>query len=310
MRTRGLNFLRQITGSLAMVDTEALGELGVVAAYIVRGKENALIDMGYQSSAQTVIKDLAACGLGSEDVDYLLPTHVHLDHCGSCGTLASVYSNATVRVHPRGQPHLSDPSRLVAGARDLFGEELMSRYGLPDPISANRVRSVSDNEEIALGDGITLRAIWTPGHAPHHVSYLIEEHGILFTGDAIGVQYPAFPVQVPTSPPPSFNLVKAVESIERIRSFSPAKLCTPHFGLLDKANESLERNLKTLVEWEAKLEKLLSENSDTDEIVTILTNEIREDAQASFSDLPEYLRTTIMLSVMGFLGYLKWNAEQ
>lgn len=292
-----------------MIDTEALGEPGVVAAYLVRGKETALIDMGYRSSAEIVTKDLAALGMGREDLDYLLPTHVHLDHCGSCGTLAKVYSRSTVLVHPRGQPHLSDPSRLIAGARELFGEELIARYGLPDQIGATRVRNISDDEEIALADGMTLRAIWTPGHAPHHVSYLAEGHGALFTGDAVGVQYPTFPVLVPTSPPPSFNLNKTFESLERLRNLSPTRLCTPHFGVLDNASQRLERNVQILAEWKSKLEKVQRESSDVDEIVAIIIKEIR-DALQPRSDLPEYLRMTIRLSVMGFLGYLDWNAKQ
>jgi len=162
--------------------------------------------MGYKSSAQIVAKDLAAHGIGKEDLHYLLPTHVHLDHCGSCGTLANLYEDASVRLHPRGQSHVSDPERLVAGAMKLFGEERVKRFGLPDPTSPKRVRGVSDDEEIALGNGLTLRAIWTPGHAPHHISYLLEESGTLFTGDAVGVQYPASPVLIPTSPPPELQL--------------------------------------------------------------------------------------------------------
>lgn len=293
-----------------MVDTNALGEPGVVAAYLVHGKENALIDMGYRSSAETVVKDLTTKGIGRDDLNYLLPTHVHLDHCGSCGALAGVYPKSIVRVHPRGQPHLSDPRRLIAGALELFGAQLMARYGLPDRISANRVHSVSDEEEIALGDGVTIRAVWTPGHAPHHVSYFVEEDRALFTGDAVGVQYSTFPVLVPTSPPPSFNFEMAVESLERLQTLSPTRLYTPHFGVLDNASETLERNIHILADWQTKLQKLQSESSDTDEIVAIMTKEIRDAIQRVPVDLPEHLRITIRLSVMGFLGYLKWQAKQ
>jgi len=79
------------------------------------------------------------------------------------------------------------------------------RFGLLDPISLRRVRGVSDDEEIALGNGLTLRVIWTPGHASHHISYFLEDSGTLFTGDAVGVRYLPFPILIPTSPPPSFT---------------------------------------------------------------------------------------------------------
>jgi glyoxylase-like metal-dependent hydrolase (beta-lactamase superfamily II) len=302
--------LEQITDSVSMIDTEALGVRGVVAAYLVVGKEKALIDMGYKSSAERLKNDLKVHGIDSEDLDYLLPTHVHLDHCGSCGTLAGFYQNASVRVHPRGQPHLSDPTRLVAGARELFGRELIEKFGPPDPISAERVRGISDDEVIDLGAGVALRAVWTPGHAPHHVSYFLEQTGTLFTGDGVGVQYPASPVLVPTSPPPSFNLQKALASIERMRSLSPVDLFTPHFGVLHRPIKELEDNLKTLEKWKRKLEDLRSQGLSSDEVTTLLTSEICEFAQRPISELPEYLRSTLRLSVLGFLGYLDWNSRR
>lgn len=281
-----------------------------MAAYLVSGKENALIDMGYRSSAATLIKDLSAHGMGDDDLDYLLPTHVHLDHCGSCGTLAERFPNASVRVHPRGEPHLSDPTRLVKGAGEIFGSQLMQKFELPDSISKKRLRSVSDDEQIGLGKGATLRTIWTPGHAPHHLSYLLEGTAALFTGDAVGVHYSAFPVLVPTSPPPSFNLEKAVESLERLRGLSPMQLFTPHFGLLDNASEKLEENVNALLGWKSKLERLTSSKSSVDEIVAVLTEEICQGIGRSSADLPDYLRTTIRVSALGFLRYLEWNAKQ
>jgi glyoxylase-like metal-dependent hydrolase (beta-lactamase superfamily II) len=126
--------LKKINETVSLIDTEALGLPRVVACYLVRGKESALLDMGYRSSAESVIRDLVSLGVGSDEVDYLLPTHVHLDHSGSCGTIARRFPRASVLAHPVGVPHLSDPTRLVEGAGELFGEALMRRYGLPDPI--------------------------------------------------------------------------------------------------------------------------------------------------------------------------------
>jgi glyoxylase-like metal-dependent hydrolase (beta-lactamase superfamily II) len=266
--------------------------------------------MGYRSSAKKLIKDLSANGVGEDDLHYLLPTHVHLDHSGSCGTLARMFPNASVRVHPRGEPHLSDPTRLLKGAGEVFGESLMQKFGTPDPISSKRVHSVLDDEQIALGNGVTLRTVWTPGHAPHHLSYLLEETGALFTGDAVGVYSPAVPVLVPTSPPPSFNLEKAVGSLERLRGLSPVQLLTPHFGLLRNAGERLEENINALLGWKSKLERLLSCKSSVDEIVAVLTEEIREGRGRSAANLPEFIRTTIRVSVLGLLVYSEWNARQ
>lgn len=297
--------LERLTESVAILDTEALGEKGVVAAYLISGKEKALIDMGYRSSAQVVIGDLNASGVSDDDLDYLLPTHVHLDHCGACGALAQRFPNASILVHPRGVTHLSDPTRLVKGAGELFGQKLMERFGLPDPIEKRRVRGVADDEAIDLGRGVVLRSIWTPGHAPHHLSYLLEGSGVLLTGDAVGVRHPAFPVLVPTTPPPSFDLNKAIESLQRISQLSVSKLCTPHFGVLEGGRELIDQNASALMDWKSKLEVLMSEGGTIDEMVNRLTDDVRRRFASSKVDAPEYLRVMIRISVLGFVGYLR-----
>ena len=298
-----------MSGSISIVDTLALGEKGVVAAYLVSGKENALIDMGHRSSADVVIRQLTMHGIHEDNLHYLLPTHVHLDHAGSCGTLARKYSNATVLVHPRGELHLVDPLRLVKGASELFGTRLIQRYGLPEAIEKRRVRGVAEDETISLGKGVTLRTIWTPGHAPHHLSYLLEGEGVLFSGDAVGVHHPAFPILVPTTPPPSFNMDKAIESLNRLTELSITRLCTPHFGALDEARELLRQNASALLEWKTKFEAFTSRGLSVDEMTKELTEEICQHIGSSMADVPEYLRVMIGVSVLGFVGYLQRESK-
>lgn len=297
-----------MTNSIAIIDTEALGNRGVVAAYLVTGKENALIDMGHRSSAEVVMRDLSSQGISVDDLDYLLPTHVHLDHCGACGTLARKYPKASVFVHPRGQEHLSDPRRLIKSAGELFGEQLIQRYGFPDAIENSRVRAVADDDMISLGNGITLRTIWTPGHAPHHLSYLLEGLGVLFTGDAVGVHHPAFRVLMPTTPPPSFNLEEAVESLRRLSELPITRLCTPHFGSLVGGGEWFQQNADALMDWKSKLEAFTSKGLNVDEATNALIEEVCQRYGRSLTDVPEYLRVSIRVSVMGFVGYLKWKS--
>ncbi len=304
-KKKGSDFLERISENISIIDTEALGEPRVVAAYLVSGKERALIDMGYRSSAETVLKYLIEQGIGSNDLDYLLPTHVHLDHCGSCGTLAKRFPSATVRVHPIGEVHLSDTTRLVKSARELFGDDLMRKYGSPDPIEKKRIRGVADDEEIDVGGGLTLRAIWTPGHASHHLSYLLEGTGIIFTGDALGVHYPDFPILVPTTPPPSFHLEKAVASLERIRALSPSRFCTPHFGILNSAKDWIDENIHALLDWKKTLEPLIAAGCSEDEIERTLTDGVCQRAKRPPSQMPEHLRILIRVDILGVVRYLK-----
>jgi glyoxylase-like metal-dependent hydrolase (beta-lactamase superfamily II) len=303
-------FLQQLTNSIALIDTQALGEPGVVAGYLVKGKENALIDMGYRSSAEVIIRDLSQFGIAEDGIDYLLPTHVHLDHSGSCGALAQRFPKAAVRVHPRGEPHLADPTRLVKGATEVFGETMMRKFGEPEPVSNKRIHGILDDEQITLGNGVTLRAIWTPGHAPHHLSYLVEDGGALFTGDAVGISYSTTLFLIPTTPPPSFKMERAMESLERLRKLSVTNLFTPHFGQQSNARQRIEENAAIMLSWKKRLETLKSNGLPADEVVRILSMEISDSSGMSLEELPEFLRTSIRVSAIGFLGYLEKSLQQ
>ena len=302
--------LRKLDDQVSIIDTMALGKPRVVAAYLVSGKERALIDMGYRSSTQSVINDLEENGLGTDSIDYLLPTHVHLDHSGGCGTLAKKYVNASVRVHPRGMPHLADPSKLWEGAGELFGAQLMERYGKPQPIARNRLREVSDNEEISLGGGLTLRSLWTPGHASHHLSYEFEGTGSVATGDAVGIFYPNVPVLVPTTPPTSFNLSLAIGSLERVRDTRPTRILAPHYGVMVDATNLLADNIRVLKEWEVKIGSMLKDGVSPEQIARTLTEETARRAGQSFGAIPDYLSVSIRISVLGFTRYLKTVAKR
>jgi glyoxylase-like metal-dependent hydrolase (beta-lactamase superfamily II) len=305
----GVGLLRKLDDQVSIIDTMALGRPGVVAAYLLSGKECALIDMGYQSSAKSVIDDLEENGLGADNIDYLLPTHVHLDHSGGCGSLAEKFVNASIRVHPKGMPHLADPSKLWVGAGELFGARLMERYGKPQPIARSRLREVSNNEEISLGGGLTLRSLWTPGHASHHLSYELEGTGSVATGDAVGMIYPNVPVLVPTTPPTSFNLPLAIGSMERIRDIRPTRLLTPHYGVMVDATNLIAHNIRALKEWEIKIGSLLKDGTSTEQIARILTDESARRAGKSPDTIPDYLSVSIRVSVLGFTRYLETIAK-
>jgi glyoxylase-like metal-dependent hydrolase (beta-lactamase superfamily II) len=295
--------LTKCVNNVWMIDTMAFGRPGVVAAYLIRGKETALIDMGYASSAETVLKELERNGF--EAVDYLLPTHVHLDHSGACGAIASGFNSASIRIHPKGERHLIDPAKLWAGATELFGDELMREYGRPIPIQERRLKTIADGEEINLGSGLTLRSIWTPGHASHHLSYIIEESGVVVTGDLVGITSAKFPILIPTTPPTSFNLDAAVESLQRISQLSPTRLLTPHFGVIGNALESIEANINSLKNWTLKISEMMKGGLSTDSIVNALTEAFTCNTQSPTVYLPDYLRVSIRLSVLGAVRFLK-----
>jgi len=275
----------------------------VVAAYLINGKENALIDMGYRSSAKAVLRDLLDHGVGR--LDYLLPTHVHLDHAGACGTLASKHPNAKILAHPKGVRHLTDPSRLVEAANELFGRYQMLEYGIPDPIEQSRVSSLRDDDGIDLGCGVTLRTIWTPGHASHHLSYFEEETRAVFTGDAVGILWPDLSFLIPTTPPTSFNLELAQESLTRIGNLRPSQLLTPHFGVVNDVPKYIDENGRSLLEWKDAVESLITKDDSVTDITETIVRRTCRLSGMSPESIPEYVHTTIRLNVLGLLQYLR-----
>ena len=297
--------LTPLNNIISIIDTRALGTPGVVAAFLVTGKETALIDMGHQSSSETIKGDLAEHGFGPDHLDYLLPTHVHLDHSGSLGTLAKTFTNASIRVHPKGERHLVDPSALWKAAGELFGEELMRKFGRPQPVDQKRLKSAADGDVIDLGDGIRLRTIWTPGHASHHLSYELEEHGAFFTGDAVGVCFPGFPILTPTTPPTSFNLEKTLHSLELIRATSPSDFYTPHYGVVGNATQWINDNVESLHHWKSSIQEMKKKGCSAEQMSHVLTDEACRKLGREGNEMPDYLTRSIKISVLGFLRYFE-----
>jgi len=300
--------LTKLNDTVSIIDTEALGHASFVAAYLVTGKETALIDMGYQSSAETISKDLAEHGISRDGLDYLLPTHVHLDHSGSCGTLAKKFPKASIIVHPKGEPHLVDPSVLWNGARGLFGDQLTALYGKPELVEKKRLRRAGDDDVIDLGGGQTLRTVWTPGHASHHLSYEWEHNNVFFTGDSVGVYLPDFQVLVPTTPPPSFDLQQTLQSLERIEESEPSLFYTPHYGVVANAARWVANNVESLQHWKTKIEDMRRRGLTNEQISEELNHQMERQLDSKVF-VPDFVRVLVRVSVIGFLRYLERQME-
>ena len=127
--------------------------------------------------------------MNPSDIDYVIPTHVHLDHAGAAGFLLDRMPRAKVIAQERGVPHLVDPTRLVQSATSVFGEEMIRMYGAPKGIQAERITAVGEEMHLDLG-GLSLTIVHAPGHAPHQISVYVEEEKVLLSADAVGIVYP------------------------------------------------------------------------------------------------------------------------
>jgi glyoxylase-like metal-dependent hydrolase (beta-lactamase superfamily II) len=215
---------------IEVIDTHMLGLAGITATYLIRGEQTALIETGPKSSVDHVLSGLESCGVAS--LDWIIVTHIHLDHAGAAGTLAQRFPEARVAVHPVGAPHLIDPSKLWTSAARIYGDEMARMWGGVDAIAADRIHILEDGDSIDLG-GRTLTAIETPGHAYHHHAFLDDLSGTVFVGDALGVRLGDAGIVRPATPPPEFHLDKAVDSIARINSLGATAMWLTHFSRHD-----------------------------------------------------------------------------
>lgn len=206
------------------------------AAYLLVGNgRGAFVDCGTSHSLPNLLAAVERAGLGVDAIDWLILTHVHLDHAGGAGALMQRLPNARLLLHPRGAPHMIDPARLVAGATAVYGEAEMARsYGRIMPVAAERVVVAEDGHRLSLG-GRDLLCIDTPGHARHHLCVWDEASRGWFTGDTFGLSYRELDSAqgafiVPTTSPVQFEPEALHASIDRLMAQAPEVMYLTHYG--------------------------------------------------------------------------------
>lgn len=222
---------------------------------IVDDGRAALVDTGSNDSLPHVRVALDKAGVSPEAVDYIILTHIHLDHAGGAGTLMREFPNARLVVHPRGSRHMAEPSKLVAGVTAVYGEEYVDKvYGDILPIPAERIIDAHEGLVLQLG-GRTLRMLDTPGHAKHHICIVDEKAKAIFTGDMFGLSYREFDVDgrqfvMPTTTPSQFDPADMHASIDRLMAEQPTAMYLTHYaqltGLPEKAAD-LHRRLDAML---------------------------------------------------------------
>ena len=202
---------------------------------IVEDDRAALVDTGTNASLPLVLDALKAKGLSPEQVDYVILTHIHLDHAGGAGALMRVLPQARLTVHPRGARHMADPARLVAGTIAVYGEaEARRMYGDILPVSAGRILETPEASVIRLGER-ELSFLDTPGHARHHVCIRDGRSGHIFAGDMFGLSYRELDTDgrqfvFPTTTPVQFEPSAMHASIDRLLALRPDAIYLTHYG--------------------------------------------------------------------------------
>jgi glyoxylase-like metal-dependent hydrolase (beta-lactamase superfamily II) len=303
--------IRRVADDLVVIDAFYSGTPEAIAAFLLLGERPALIESGPAATIDAVFEGIREAGVEPKDLAALAVTHIHLDHAGGAGTIAARLPHLPVYVHPLGAPHLVDPSRLLASAGRLYGDELPRLFGQIVGVPADRVHALQDGDEVRLGSR-RLIAVETPGHARHHYAYWDPDHGDLFTGDIAGVALPGSRyVRAPT-PPPEFDLGRWLASLDRVRALHPSRLLLTHFGAHDWPEELLAQLEARLYEAVDAVRQAIARGADEASI----TRQIKEAAMREIAvrDGPEAPRRyevimPVRQSVLGLIRYIEKSQE-
>ncbi len=279
------------------IDTMMAGYENVTSAFLLEALEPTLIETGPASSAKAVTEALWGLGLAPEALAHVVVTHIHLDHSGGAGVLASAFPQATIWAHERGAPHLADPERLLRSAARLYGGRLVELFGETMPVPSGRLRSIEEGDTIDMGNR-HLNVMYTPGHASHHVSLQDSDTRAVFVGDAVGVHLPSVSQVRPATPPPEFDIELAIDSIRRIETQARGSIMFSHFGPTTAVADICDRAVEAIRRWGEVVRVALGSTDDDDEVAKILEREtapdlagVSEEDRARFDILGSYAVT-------------------
>lgn len=243
---------QKISPDITCIETN-YQRVGLACCYLLQeGDSAALIDTGTPHTIPTIMALLQQRGLRPEQVQYVIPTHVHLDHAGGAGQLMQQLPEARLVVHPFGARHMIDPARLAAGATAVYGEEQFARdFGVLEPIDPGRVIEAEDGLTLDL-NGRQLRCLDTPGHARHHICIWDQQSRGFFTGDTFGIAYQELttargPFMLLPSTPVQFDPLAWHNTLARLMAFEPERMYLTHYcavehpaALVDSLHQAID----------------------------------------------------------------------
>ncbi len=313
--------IQQIAPNFHCIDTHDLNREQRTSSYLLIDEKIALIETSASPSVPYIIEGLNELNIALEDIDYVIVTHIHLDHAGGAGLFLQSCPNAAFVVHPRGTSHMVDPSRLIASAKSVYGAEFDSLFDPIVPIDAERIKEIEHEEVLSLGQH-QLTFYHTEGHAKHHVSILYSATNGLFVGDTTGVRYPemdgeAIDLIIPSTSPNQYNPETMEQSIQLYEKLHATELYFGHYGAYQNPSEAYRQVRYWTPLFIAEGEKALTVSSDFKEQVKFLDTRFKELLHSYLQehDIPENhpVYQTIpfdtIVSAMGILDYLaKKNA--
>jgi glyoxylase-like metal-dependent hydrolase (beta-lactamase superfamily II) len=226
------------------LDLKFLGQDDTIAAFlIVVDGEVALIESGPYSTFEPLKSEIARFGYTINDIKKVFLTHIHFDHAGAAWALAEL--GATIYVHPFGEKHLMEPSKLYNSAKQIYGDKMDYLWGKMENIAPERLHSTAHGEQVPIGKTV-ITAWHTPGHANHHIAWQVKKE--LFVGDVAGCKINGG-IVVPPCPPPDIDIEAWVDSLNFIRNLRVNSLYLTHFGVVTTVKSHLGELKRRLIRW-------------------------------------------------------------
>ena len=233
--------LEKVAEDIYRLGEQVPGANAIFAVYFIQGGDGAIIEPGPAVLVPKIQGAVAELGLSHPE--YIIPTHIHLDHAGGVGRLAQLFPDTKIVVNRQGARHIVEPSRLIESTRMAFDDDFEDTYGPILPVPESRLRVAEDGERLSVGSR-ELAIIYTPGHAPHHIAIFDTKTKGLFCGEALGLIYDLGYPPLPAVAPPSFDMELYLNDMERLKALKPKLLFYSHGSV---ANEP-EKLIATVME--------------------------------------------------------------
>jgi len=299
--------IKEVAENIYLIDDQLYDIPKWGSVYLIDEEKKALVDTGPSTSVNVVLDGIERVGIDPGDINYVIVTHIHLDHAGGAGELIKHMPQARVLVHEKGARHLINPDRLMRSFASTMGERMVQKTGPIVPIDEERVVPLSGNEEFKLSERQNLRVLHMPGHAPHQLCILESRNNGLFSGDAVGISVAEGKVVMPATPPPAFDFKLSLSSLQKLLALKANLIYFAHFGATDKVRESIEIAMTKLKAWYELVSRAFNEGGFETAFKKIRAQLYSELEPARESEsLYQYLADGIVaMNVTGLLKYFQ-----
>ncbi|KHF40276.1 MBL fold metallo-hydrolase [Halalkalibacter okhensis] len=314
-----MSTIMKLSPSISLIDGYDSNLTYRTGTYVLHEEKTTLIESGPSPSVSYVLEGLSALNIHPADVAYLIVTHIHLDHAGGAGLLLRHCPNAKLIVHPRGSRHMINPSRLIDGAKAVYGERFDSLFDPIIPVAQERIIELHDRESVNIGEGSTLTFYDTPGHSNHHFSIHDSKSNGIFTGDTLGVHYELLQKEghhfvLPSTSPSQFDPHALIKSLELIEELNVDAIYFGHFS----ASYQPSLVFQQIREWlphfvsqgQAIFDKQGNEKDLAETLHLMIQSELDQKKIPRSHPVYEHIHLDLQVCSLGILQYFQKQVQQ